>query len=67
MATMVHDLSDLSLGAVLNWWQLAAALITLVPPFVIGILVTNLVVTISISIVVVVVIIIFIIIIIILP
>jgi len=25
-----------SLGAVLNWWQLAAALITLVPPFVIG-------------------------------
>ena len=28
-----------SLGAVLNWWQLAAALITLVPPFVIGTLV----------------------------
>ena len=26
----------LSLGAVLNWWQLAAALITLIPPFVIG-------------------------------
>ena len=25
-----------SLGALLNWWQLAAALITLVPPFVIA-------------------------------
>ena len=39
--TNYHNLTFLlSLGAVLNWWQLAAALITLVPPFVIGIIIS---------------------------